>query len=137
MFTSGSRPNSSTKPSNTTTILSGVWKLLKSRNISDTAANIILRSWRNRTKKQYTTYLRQWEKYCSEQNIDSFSATVISSFGCCVIFSGFWKFSFKIWMPFFYCEDFFIGNGFLLSLFEGVAVKSHEMTSKLFEIGMQ
>ncbi len=45
------------------------------RNLPDIAANIILQSWRNGTKKQYTTCLRQWEKYC-EQNIDPVSATV-------------------------------------------------------------
>ena len=76
MATSRARPGSYTKPNNPTTILSCVWKLLKSRDLSDTAADIILQSWRNGTKKQYTTYLRQWEKYCSEQNIDPVSATV-------------------------------------------------------------
>ena len=46
--TSRARVNSSTK-SNEFTILSGVWRLLKSRDLSDTAANIILEEWKQET----------------------------------------------------------------------------------------
>ena len=56
--------------------MSGVWGLLKGRDISDTAANIILQSWRDGTKKQFATYLRQWQEHCCEQKINPFSATV-------------------------------------------------------------
>ena len=53
-----------------------VRQLLKGQGLSDSATSIILQSWRDGTRKQYTTYLRQWEQYCCRREIDSLSATV-------------------------------------------------------------
>ena len=54
-----------------------VRRLLKGQRLSDSATSIVLQSWRDGTRKQYTTYLRQWEQYCCQWEIDTFSATVI------------------------------------------------------------
>lgn len=53
-----------------------VRQLLKGQGLSYSATGIILQSWRDGTRKQYTTYLLQWKEYCSRRKIDTFSATV-------------------------------------------------------------
>ena len=57
--------------------MQSVRRLLKCQGLSDSATSIVLQSWRDGTRKQYTTYLQQWEQYCCQWEIDTFSATVI------------------------------------------------------------
>lgn len=45
-------------------------------NISDTAKDVIMASWREGTKKQYCTYLDKWKRFCAERNINWLNATV-------------------------------------------------------------
>ena len=57
--------------------MQSVRQLLKGQGLLDSASSIVLQSWRDGTRKQYTTYLRQCEQYCCQWEIDTFSATVI------------------------------------------------------------
>ena len=49
---------------------------LNNHNISPTATDIIMASWRSGTSKQYQTYLKRWEKYCQSKKLGKFEATV-------------------------------------------------------------
>ena len=49
---------------------------LNNRNISPTATDIIMASWRSGTSKQYQTYLNRWEKYCQSKELGKFEVTV-------------------------------------------------------------
>lgn len=42
------------------------------RGLSEEAAEIILSSWRQSTKKQYGTYITKWLQFCSEKQINTF-----------------------------------------------------------------
>ena len=44
--------------------------------LSQAASDIILCAWRDRTKKQYRTYISKWENYCNPKGISPVSATV-------------------------------------------------------------
>ena len=57
--------------------MQSVRQLLESKGLSQSATSIILQSWREGTRKQYSTYLRQWEQYCCTREINNFSATVM------------------------------------------------------------
>ena len=43
---------------------------------SQKATSIILQSWRKRTTKQYSSYIKRWTTYCHQKQIDLVSATV-------------------------------------------------------------
>ncbi|XP_013402746.2 uncharacterized protein LOC106168283 [Lingula anatina] len=43
---------------------------LKEQRISESAINIIMRSWRDSSHKQYRTYLNKWRVFCFEREID-------------------------------------------------------------------
>ena len=49
---------------------------MKQNNISEDAQNIILTSWRPGTAKQYCVYLKQWQLFTMDNNIDSFHPSV-------------------------------------------------------------
>ena len=50
---------------------------LESQGLSATASSVVQQAWRSGTKKQYSSYLRRWEQYCSEREISPISATVV------------------------------------------------------------
>lgn len=43
---------------------------------SQKATSIILQSWRKRTTKQYSSYIKRWTTYCHQKQIDLVSVTV-------------------------------------------------------------
>ena len=47
-----------------------------SRGISEGAADIIMRSWRYGTQKQYRTYLQRWHIFCVSREINPICATI-------------------------------------------------------------
>ena len=49
---------------------------LKAKGIKDVTINIILDSWRNSTKKQYSTYLNKWITFCGQNSANPCSANV-------------------------------------------------------------
>jgi site-specific recombinase XerD len=49
---------------------------LQNKGVPEGAVSLILSSWREGTKKQYTTYLNKWLQFCSEREIDSFNPSV-------------------------------------------------------------
>ena len=71
-----SRPN----PPSTQTPLSPGLPLIREKlnhhNISTTATDIILASWRAGTNKQYQVYLKRWEQFCQSKGVDTFEVTV-------------------------------------------------------------
>ena len=50
-------------------------------NISDTAKDVFIASWREGSKKQYCTYLGKWKRFCAERNINWLNATVEQGIG--------------------------------------------------------
>ena len=44
---------------------------LNNHNMSQTATDIIMASWRSGTSKQYQTYLKRWEKYCQSKDLEN------------------------------------------------------------------
>ena len=49
---------------------------LRKYDLSAQAQNIVLATWQNGTKKQYKTYLQQWNKYCMQRKVNCMSPTV-------------------------------------------------------------
>ena len=74
--TSPSRPDS---PSTQAPLSSGlplIQEQLSYHNMSATATDIIMVSWRSGTSKQYQTYLKCWEQYCQCKELPKFKASV-------------------------------------------------------------
>jgi hypothetical protein len=49
---------------------------LKERELSQQAAELVLKSWREGTRNQYNPYIKRWQLYCSERQIDPISAPI-------------------------------------------------------------
>ncbi|CAG2248552.1 unnamed protein product [Mytilus edulis] len=62
--------DSSSSQSVKVSCLSAIRKNFENQGISDKASKIILASWRDSTKKQYSTYVKQWFRFCSKRKID-------------------------------------------------------------------
>ena len=48
----------------------------ENKGLSGQALSLIMSSWRKSTQKQYTSYIRKWEQYCSRREISNISATI-------------------------------------------------------------
>ena len=46
--------------------------------ISEAAANLIMASWGDGTKKQYSTYNTKWQKFCNQRHISHIQPSVVS-----------------------------------------------------------
>lgn len=60
-----------------TTPLPLVREPLQSQGLSAAASSVKLQAWLSGTQKQYSSYLRRWEQYCGEWQINPISATVV------------------------------------------------------------
>ena len=58
--------------------MSPVWQSIQDRGISEAAAKLIMASWRDRTKKQYSTYITKWENFCNQRQISHIQPSVVS-----------------------------------------------------------
>ncbi|CAH3177458.1 unnamed protein product [Porites lobata] len=58
--------------------MSPVWQSIQDRGISEAAAKLIMASWGDRTKKQYSTYLTKWQKFCNQRQISHIQPSVVS-----------------------------------------------------------
>jgi hypothetical protein len=58
-----------------------VREALIAKNVPDPAADIIMRSWRQGTKKQYGVYLRKWQTFCGINNVDMTTTRVTDVLG--------------------------------------------------------
>ena len=58
--------------------MSPVWKSIQDRGISEAAAKFIMASWRDGTKKQYSTYITKWQKFCNQRQISHIQPSVVS-----------------------------------------------------------
>lgn len=45
-------------------------------NLSSSAKDVLMASWREGTSKQYRTYLKRWRQYCDDKDIDLFQPRV-------------------------------------------------------------
>ena len=52
----------------------GIGGFIKDRGLSQQAAELVLKSWRKSTRKQYNPYIKRWQLYCGERKIDPISA---------------------------------------------------------------
>ena len=55
-----------------------VWQSIQDRGISEAAAKLIMASWRDGTKKQYSTYITKWQKFCNQRQISHIQPSVVS-----------------------------------------------------------
>ena len=56
--------------------MSPVWQSMQERGISEVAAKLIMASWRDRTKKSYSTYITKWQKFCNQRQISHIQPSV-------------------------------------------------------------
>ena len=57
--------------------MSPVWQSIQGRGISEVAAKLIMASWRDGTKKQYSTYITKWQKFCNQRQISHIQPSVV------------------------------------------------------------
>ena len=57
--------------------MSPVWQSIQDRGISGAAAKLIMASWRDGTKKQYSTYITKWQKFCNQRQISHIQPSVV------------------------------------------------------------
>lgn len=69
-------PSSPTLDQATPDCMQIVRTAIQEQGISGQATEIILKSWRLGTTKQYRTYIREWTAYCSERNFDPSNPTL-------------------------------------------------------------
>ena len=51
------------------------------RGISEVAARLIMASWRNGLKKQYSTFMTKWQNVCNQRQLESITY-IQPSFAC-------------------------------------------------------
>ena len=56
--------------------LSLIRESLGKYNLSSSAKDVLMASWREGTSKQYQTYLKRWRQYCDDKDIDLFQPEV-------------------------------------------------------------
>ena len=49
---------------------------LQKLSVSGKAANIIMASWRTKTKSQYATYIKKWTIFCNERKVNPFEENI-------------------------------------------------------------
>ena len=69
-------PLTSSCEQTTSNALSYIRKSFKSRKLSEKSVDIIMSSWRQSTKKQYSTYINRWISFCNERKIDTFQTPI-------------------------------------------------------------
>lgn len=57
--------------------MSPVWQSIQDQGISQAAAKLIMASWRNGTKKQYSTYIKKWQNFSVQRQIDHTQPSVV------------------------------------------------------------
>ena len=57
--------------------MSPVWQSIQGRGILEVAAKLIMESWRDGTKKQYSTYITKWQKFCNQRQISHIQPSVV------------------------------------------------------------
>ena len=54
-----------------------VMQQFKNSGFSDRATELLMSSWRVNTKKQYTSYISRWLKFCSEKNYSPRTPSIV------------------------------------------------------------
>ena len=57
--------------------MSVIREFYQTQGISQSAANLLLASWRGSTKKHYDVYIKKWTKFCAERQGDQFLPLVV------------------------------------------------------------
>ncbi|XP_068734454.1 uncharacterized protein [Montipora capricornis] len=76
LSTSTASGNTSTSHEARTSCLPLVGDLLSDQGISKEASELILKSWRTGTQKQYRTYLERWKVFCTSREVNPLCGTV-------------------------------------------------------------
>lgn len=58
--------------------MSPVWQPFQDKGISEAAAKLIMAPWRDETKKQYSTHITTWQKFCNQRQISHILPSVMS-----------------------------------------------------------
>ena len=58
--------------------MSPVLQSIQDRGISEAAAKLIMVSWRDGTKIQYSTYITKWQTFCNQRQISQIQPSVVS-----------------------------------------------------------
>ena len=74
----GQHRSSKSKSSHSTGRLAYLEKSLRERGVSAEAQELMLSAWRSLTNKNYDSAWRKWEDFCSDRNINPFSASIES-----------------------------------------------------------
>lgn len=74
--TKPARSNTSATPEVRASAMPNNRRQLSGRGLSYQASALVMCSWRDSTKKQYTPYLEKWKQYCGKRKVDPFSAPV-------------------------------------------------------------
>lgn len=56
--------------------MSPVWQFIQDQGISDAAARLIMASWRDGTKKQYSIYISKWQVFCNRRQVNHIQPSV-------------------------------------------------------------
>ena len=73
---SNSWPNAPIEPQAKSTGMQNIREELIKRNIPREITDVIMRSWREVTQKQYNVYLRKWDEFWVKRQINSVQASV-------------------------------------------------------------
>ena len=58
--------------------MSGVRQLYENKGLSREATSILMSSWRTSTQRQYQPYIRKWNAYTTERNVDRISPPAVA-----------------------------------------------------------
>ncbi len=72
----GSQSQTSAIAKNAPHGLSIIRKKLKSEGFTKCVRDIIMSSWRDKTKRQYNVYLRRYQTFCGRQRVDPLSCDI-------------------------------------------------------------
>ena len=53
-----------------------LWQKFRRKNLSESAKELLLASWRNKTSKAYDSHFRKWLGWCNEQGCDPISGPI-------------------------------------------------------------
>lgn len=57
--------------------MSPVWQSIQDQGISQAPEKLIMALWRNGTKKQYSTYIKKWQNFSVQRQIDHTQPSVV------------------------------------------------------------
>lgn len=72
----GNRQSSSLAQETCSASMQSVRKIFEQQKISEKSVSIIMRSWRQSTQKQYSTFIKRWISFCGERQTSTFHTSL-------------------------------------------------------------